>query len=405
MPALRASEWITLAAFSWFSVLGCVRRRLDRRRRGTILAFGLSAIAITILVSVVLPRWVPPRTASIVRDWVPYLFLFLFYSQGGQFVTGANRELETRLARLDRSIVAPPLEWCARNPAGVWIFTYLELAYLSYYPVLPMSLALLYLSGRQAEAAQFWTVVLLAAYGSCGTLPFIQIRPPRMLGEKWSAGLPSGRVRAFNLWILQRGSIQANTLPSAHVAYRRCPQPRSSARCGGWSFVDRREHRAQRGSGRYHFALRRLVAGTACGRRHIHSPRDVRAGYLLGIVECEEGQFPFQHDERFGLRRIAVPMRRDVGAHHVQEWGCLHSRGSCGWCAVGGLTLSVSERMSRRRAVERKTSVPDGGVGCHFRYYVLATLVSPISKPGFEAIRPGRPQEGSRGYRMSWRIS
>jgi membrane-associated phospholipid phosphatase len=25
-------------------------------------------------------------------------------------------------------------------------------------------------------------------------------------------------VRAFNLWILQRGSIQANTLPSAHVA-------------------------------------------------------------------------------------------------------------------------------------------------------------------------------------------
>jgi membrane-associated phospholipid phosphatase len=25
-------------------------------------------------------------------------------------------------------------------------------------------------------------------------------------------------VRAFNLWILRRGSIQANTLPSAHVA-------------------------------------------------------------------------------------------------------------------------------------------------------------------------------------------
>jgi membrane-associated phospholipid phosphatase len=39
-----------------------------------------------------------------------------------------------------------------------------------------------------------------------------------MLGEKWSAELPAGRVRAFNLWILERGSIQANTLPSAHVA-------------------------------------------------------------------------------------------------------------------------------------------------------------------------------------------
>jgi hypothetical protein len=86
----------------------------------------LSAVAITIFVSVVLPRWVPPQTSSIVRDWVPYLFLFLFYSQGGQFVTGADRELETRLARLDRSIVAPPIEWCAGNP-GVWILTYLEL--------------------------------------------------------------------------------------------------------------------------------------------------------------------------------------------------------------------------------------------------------------------------------------
>jgi hypothetical protein len=218
MPALRAAEWITLLAFSWFSVMACGRRTLDRSRRVRILAFGLSAVAITIFVSVVLPRWVPPQAASIVRDWVPYLFLFLFYSQGGQFVTGADRELETRLARLDRSIVAPPLEWCGRNPAGAWILTYLELAYLSYYPALPMSLVVLYLSGNQAEAARFWTVVLLAAYGSCGTLPFIQIRPPRMLGEKWSAGLPSGRVRAFNLWILQRGSIQANTLPSAHVA-------------------------------------------------------------------------------------------------------------------------------------------------------------------------------------------
>jgi hypothetical protein len=218
MPALRAPEWITLVAFSWFSVLACGRRRLDRRRRVTILVFGLSAVAVTIFVSLVLPGWVAPQTASIVRDWVPYLFLFLFYSQGGQFVTGADRELETRLARMDRRIVAPPLEWCGRHPAGAWVFTYLELSYLSYYPVLPLSLAVLYLSGRQADAAQFWTVVLLAAYGSCGTLPFLQLRPPRMLGEKWSAGLPAGRVRSFNLWILQRGSIQANTLPSAHVA-------------------------------------------------------------------------------------------------------------------------------------------------------------------------------------------
>lgn len=218
MPDLRAAEWITLVAFSSFSALAWRRRALDRTRRTSIIALGVSAVAITIFVSLALPRLVPPRTASIVRDWVPYLFLFLFYSQGGQFVTGADAELEAKLARLDRRIVAPPLAWCAGRPAGVSILTYLELAYLSYYPALPLAMVALYASGGQPSAPQFWTVVLLAAYGSCGTLPFIQTRPPRVLGEKWSASVPFGRVRAFNLWILQRGSIQANTLPSAHVA-------------------------------------------------------------------------------------------------------------------------------------------------------------------------------------------
>jgi hypothetical protein len=218
MPVLRTAEWISILAFSWFTLLAYRRRTLDRGRRAKIIGLGLGGVAITIFAAVVLTRLAPPQPASVVRDWVPYVFLFMFYSQGGQFVTGADVELETRLKRLDQRIVAPWLEWCAGRTVGIWILTYLELAYMSYYPVLPLALAVLYLSGRRAEAGTFWTVVLLAAYGSCGALPFIQTRPPRMLGEKWRVPLPSGRVRAFNLWILQQGSIQANTLPSAHVA-------------------------------------------------------------------------------------------------------------------------------------------------------------------------------------------
>ena len=218
MRGLRTPEWISMLAFFWFSMLACRRRALDRGRRAKIIALGFSGVAINIFAAVVLPRLASPGPASIVRDWIPYLFLFMFYSQGGQFVTGADVKLEEKLERLDSRIVAPLLEWCARRTAGIWILTYLEIAYLSYYPVLPLALAALYLSGRRAEAVTFWTVVLLAAYGSCGTLPFLQTRPPRMLGEKWSVPLPSGRVRALNLWILRQGSIQANTLPSAHVA-------------------------------------------------------------------------------------------------------------------------------------------------------------------------------------------
>jgi membrane-associated phospholipid phosphatase len=92
-----------------------------------------------------------------------------------------------------------------------------------------------------------------------------------MLGEKWTDGLPSGRVRAFNLWILQRGSIQANTLPSAHVAItgacalsllRLGPQPAGLIFL--WIAVSIALGAV---SGRYHYALDAilgfLVAGAA----------------------------------------------------------------------------------------------------------------------------------------------
>ena len=214
---LRVAEWISLLAFSGFVVLAW-RLDLDRVRRMKITALGSGAVAVTLFASLVLPHLVAPRAASITRDWIPNLLVLLFYSLAGQFVTRADVDVEARLERLDRRLVAPRLEWCARRPLGGWILTYLELAYLSYYAAMPLALAALYLSGRRREADRFWTVVLLAAYGSSGTLPFIQTRPPRMLGEKWSVPLPSGKVRAFNLWILRHGSIQTNTCPSSHVA-------------------------------------------------------------------------------------------------------------------------------------------------------------------------------------------
>jgi hypothetical protein len=150
-----------------------------------------------------------------VRDWMPLALLPMFYWQAGRFVTGADVKAEERLLRLDRRLVGPMLDRGARYP---WIFTYLEVSYFSYYAVMPASLAALYLTGAIRAADHFWTVVLLAAYGSCSTLPFLQTRPPRALGEKWKVALPAGKMRAFNLWILREGSIQANTCPSAHVA-------------------------------------------------------------------------------------------------------------------------------------------------------------------------------------------
>jgi hypothetical protein len=178
----------------------------------------VAGLAITIFAAFVLPSLVAPLATSVTRDWIPYLFLLMFYWQAGQFVTRADVDFEARLEFWDRRLVAPWLEWCGSHPLGTCILGYLELAYVFCYASLPLGLASLYLLRQGRDADHFWTVVLLATYPPYGMLPFIQTRPPRSLGEKWSAVLPSSRIRAFNLWILRHASIHANTFPSGHVA-------------------------------------------------------------------------------------------------------------------------------------------------------------------------------------------
>jgi hypothetical protein len=51
------------------------------------------------------------------------------------------------------------------------------------------------------------------------------------------------------------------------------------------------------------------------------SAQDVGAGDLARVVEREERQFALKHQKGFRLRRIAVPMGRDVRTldHHIEE--------------------------------------------------------------------------------------
>jgi membrane-associated phospholipid phosphatase len=217
MVHLRASEWISALGFlaSW---LLAWRPGLNSVRRAKITALASAGVAATLFPALALPRLVTPLAASLTRDSIPCLVLLLFYSKAGQFVTRTDIGLEAGLQRLDRRWVMPMLEWCSRQRLGAWIIGYLELAYLSYYIAMPLAIGSLYWSSRAREADHFWTVVLLAAYGSTGMLAFIQTRPPWIVGDKWSVKLPASKLRALNLWILRRGSIRANTFPSAHVA-------------------------------------------------------------------------------------------------------------------------------------------------------------------------------------------
>ncbi len=178
---------------------------------------GLAGFALTLL-SANLPQALSPLTRSVIRDWMPAPLMLLVYWQAGAFFVRVQPEFQRRLARLDEFLVAPILLSVTRSAAGRWLLAYLELAYLFCYPMIPFSMAAIYLLRMGAEADRFWSVVLPATYFCYAMVPFAQMLPPRLIDEPWRAALPESLLRALNLGILRHASIHANTFPSAHVA-------------------------------------------------------------------------------------------------------------------------------------------------------------------------------------------
>lgn len=208
---MRTSEWLTVGFLAYLLAhavaFGAPRGRIIRL---VILAAACS------LPAVALGRFGSLSIAQTARDWLPGLYLLLGYWAAGFAYRGPHVALENWLRRIDRRLFAFAGPAIARGPRLA--LEAVELAYLLYYPLVPAGLVALYLCGLRASADAYWTAVLLAAFASCAVLPVAGTRPPRALGcELWIDGR-SVLVRRVNCALLDLGSIQVNTFPSAHAA-------------------------------------------------------------------------------------------------------------------------------------------------------------------------------------------
>jgi len=201
---------ILLAITAWFRPLG--------RRRQLI----TSILALITIGAIVLARygsrWLNPPAASVLRDWLPVPLLLFPYWQIGQFFTGPDPVAEKRLGAFDHEFfralgVAP-----ATTPISAATGVYLELAYLMVYPLIPLGLVALYATHSRQFVKYYWIVVLLATYICFAVTPFVRAMPPRALDYYDKFRMPPSKLGAVNRFILRRGSIQAITFPSAHVA-------------------------------------------------------------------------------------------------------------------------------------------------------------------------------------------
>jgi len=213
---LRVAEWIQVVFVSLLAVVACFRP-LGRARRGRVASLALLACA-AIAIARLSSHRLTPLASSVVRDWLPAALLLVPYWQIGQFFTGPDLGAEAQLAAFDRTFFGLLGIEPENASIGVGLATYLELAYVMVYPLIPLGLAVLYAGGLRRCVDYYWVVVLPTYYACLAITPFVRALPPRMLSGHHTFKMPATKVADLNQRILQQASIQAITFPSGHVA-------------------------------------------------------------------------------------------------------------------------------------------------------------------------------------------
>jgi hypothetical protein len=202
---MRNAEWINLLFFSFFLALSLMRSFSKQIQR--IKAILIGACGILLVISV---QKLQIEYSSVVRDWLPAPLMLFAYWQAGNLFRSPNEQLQNVLVDFDRKVLGP----IGRAQGPALLNSYLELAYLFCYPLVPFGLTILYLLNMRQHSDFYWTTVLIPTYICHAMVPFTQTLPPWMLEPE---NRNSSVIRRFNFWIIKHASIHANTLPSAHV--------------------------------------------------------------------------------------------------------------------------------------------------------------------------------------------
>jgi hypothetical protein len=208
-------EWIALGYYAYLLVVALLDKRFVRAR-STALA-GLVVCAVVIGAQAY--PWTGVRMNALVfAILVPLPVLLVGYWLSGLFFVRPMPEVEAWFMSVDEQLLGRTGILAGYDSSPRILRESLELAYVLVYPVIPAGVATLVLGGHASALPRFWAVVLLAEFVSYGAMPWLQTRPPRVLERAAGTLHAPSTLRRFNASILDRGSIQANTIPSGHAA-------------------------------------------------------------------------------------------------------------------------------------------------------------------------------------------
>ena len=198
---VAATYGLTLAAAALF-------QPIKRRPIATVacLSYALVALGAGTLVS---SFWV--------QLFVPGAFLLVGYWLSGFFFRDPQPWLERFLLQSDRTVFqAAQVDRLLRRAPG-WVLELLEASYAADYVVVGGGAIIAALISRDAVTA-YWSVVLAAELACYAALPWLRSRPPRVIEGPAVIESRAPVLRRLNTAILDGASVQANTLPSGHVA-------------------------------------------------------------------------------------------------------------------------------------------------------------------------------------------
>ncbi len=156
---------------------------------------------------------------DVVRDWGPLVLMAALYAELPALIAAVGRPLsDSTVINLEARTFGgqPALTLASHFPGALWS-NVLHLAYLSYYPLIFVPPALLYVRGRRPEFRR--TVFALVLVFAACFLMFINfpVQGPRY---EWipRAARADEPVRAIALRILAAGSSRGTAFPSSHIA-------------------------------------------------------------------------------------------------------------------------------------------------------------------------------------------
>jgi membrane-associated phospholipid phosphatase len=158
------------------------------------------------------------RTTRAFRDWTPLLLGPFLYLELRWVVAGTGRPHLDHLVRgwEAQLFASDPSSTLALGWHSLALSELLHLCYVSYYALVYLPPALLWLRGRHPAFAST-VLALVVVYALCfATYALFPVDGPRFLHGPSLA--PSGPVRAFVVRLLESGSSRGTAFPSSHVA-------------------------------------------------------------------------------------------------------------------------------------------------------------------------------------------